>query len=49
MTIHDLIRVKNYNMIITEKQQKYQHYNQAKLINTNTLQVKRYYLALKVE
>ena len=40
MTIHGLIRVKNYNMIIIEKQQKYQHYNQVKLINMNTLQVK---------
>ena len=46
MTIHGLIRVKNYNMIRIEKQQKYQHYNQVKLINMNTLQVKRYYLAL---
>ena len=46
MTIHGLIRAKNYNMIIIEKQQKYQHYNQVKLINMNTLQVKRYYLAL---
>ena len=25
--------MKNYNMILTEKQQKYQHFHQAKLIN----------------
>ena len=27
------LEMKNYNMILTEKQQKYQHYNQVKLIN----------------
>ena len=31
MTINDEIRYENYNMILTEKQQKYQHYHQAKL------------------
>ena len=30
-------------MISTEKQQKYCHYDQEKLINMNILQVKKYY------
>ena len=34
--------MKNYNMILTEKQQKYQHDQQLKLINTNILQAKKY-------
>ena len=29
--------MKNYNMILTEKQQKYQHYDLEKLINMNFL------------
>ena len=29
--------MKNYNTILTEKQQKYQDYNQVKLINMNIL------------
>ena len=41
MTI-DKIRNKNYNMILTEKQQKYQHYHLEKFINMNILQVKKY-------
>ena len=36
--------MKNSNMILTEKQQKYQHYHQVKLINKAILQVKKYYL-----
>ena len=35
------------NMKLIEKLQKYQPYHQAKLINTNTLQVKKYYLLIK--
>ena len=31
-------------MILTEKQQKYQHYHPEKLINMKILQVKKYYL-----
>ena len=27
--------MKNYNMILTEKQQKYWHYHQVKLVNIN--------------
>ena len=34
------LKMKNYNMILTENQQKYQHYHLEKLINTNVLQEK---------
>ena len=37
----------NYNMILTEKQQKYQHDRLEKLINMNILQVKEYCLLIK--
>ena len=48
MTIDEKIRdKKNYNMILTEKQQKYQHYHPEKSINMNILQVKKYYLLIK--
>ena len=36
-------------MISTEKQQIYRHYHEAKLININMLQVKKYCLLIKVE
>ena len=42
MTIEDWIRYENYNMILIERLQKYQLYHQAKLINMNTLLVKKY-------
>ena len=35
------LEIKNYNTILTEKQQKYQHYHQVKLINMNILQMKK--------
>ena len=41
------LEIKNYNKILTEKQQKYQHYHLEKLINMNVLQVKKYYLLIK--
>ena len=41
------LEIKNYNTILTEKQQKYQHYHQVKLINMNILQMKKY--MVKVE
>ena len=41
--------MKQYNAISTEKQQKYQHYYQRKLINMNTLQVKKYYGPVQVK
>ena len=34
-------------MILTEKQQKYQHYNLEKLTTMNMLQMKKYYLLIK--
>ena len=41
--------MKNHDMISTEKLQKYQHYHLQKLRNMNILQVKKYYLLIKVE
>ena len=41
------LEMKNYNMILTEKQQKYQHNHQVKLINMNILLMKEYYLLIK--
>ena len=41
------LEMKNYNMILTEKLQKYQHHHLEKLINMNVLQVKKYYLPLE--
>ena len=42
MTINDQIRDENYNMILIEKQLKYQLYHQTKFINMNILLVKTY-------
>ena len=42
MTFDDKIRDENYKMVLTEKQQKYWHCHQVKLINANILQVKKY-------
>ena len=41
------LEMKNYNMVLTEKLQKYQSYHQAKSINMNILQVKKCYLLIK--
>ena len=41
------LEMKNYNMILTEKLSKYQHYNQGKLISMNILLVKKYYHLIK--
>ena len=50
MTIYDKIRDEKLQYdILTEKQQKYQHYLLKKLINMNILQVNRYYLLIKEE
>ena len=43
------IEIKSYNMILTEKQEKYQHYHQVKFIYMNILQVKKYYFLSKVK
>ena len=45
MTIHDEIRDEKDNIILTEKQKKYQ----IRLINTDVLQVNKYYLLIKEE
>ena len=39
--------MENDNMILTEKQQKYQGYHLEKMINMNILQVKKYCLLIK--
>ena len=44
MTIDIILEMKNSNMILTEKQQKYQDYHQVKLTNMNILQEKKYCL-----
>ena len=43
------LKMKNYSTRLPEKQQKYQHYHQVKLVNINILQVKKYYHMIKVE
>ena len=46
MKIDDKIK-DDCNTILTEKQQKYQHYHLKKLINMNILQVKKYFFLMK--
>ena len=43
------LEMKNNNMILTEQQQKYQHYHLEKLMKLNVLQVKKYYHLNKEE
>ena len=43
------LEMKNDNMILTDKQQKYQHHHLEKLINMSTLQVKKSCNLIKVE
>ena len=43
MTIDDKFNMKNYNMILIDKQQKYQRYVQVNLINMNILQMQNYF------
>ena len=42
------LEMENCNTKLTEKLQKYQHYHQVELININILQVKKYYLPIKI-
>ena len=49
MTIEDQIKDENYNMTLIEKLRKYQPYHQVKLINMNTLLVKKYYHRINSE
>ena len=39
--------MKNYKIILTQKQQKYQHYHLKTLIDINILQVKKYYVLIR--
>ena len=41
--------MKNYNTVLGEKQQKYEHYHQLKLMNMNILQANKSYHLIKVE
>ena len=41
------LEMKKCSMILTEKQQKYQHNHLEKLINMNMLKVKKYCLLIK--
>ena len=43
MTIDDKFNMKNYNMILIDKQQKYQRYVQVNSINMNILQTQNYF------
>ena len=43
MTIDDKFNMKNYNMILIDKQQKYQRYVQVNSINMNILQMQNYF------
>ena len=43
------LEINKYNMILTEKQQKYHHYHQIKAPNMNILWAKKYCLLIKVE
>ena len=49
MIIDDKIRDEKVQYDINRKQQKYQDYHQAKLINMNFLQAKKYYNLIKVK
>ena len=43
------LEIKRHNMILTEKHQKYRHYDHVKLISMNILKAKNYCLLIKVE
>ena len=43
------LEMKKFNMILTEKQQNYQHCHLEKLIKMNIMQVKKYYPLIKEE
>ena len=44
-----MLEMKNYNMILTENQGKYNHYHQIKVIKMTILHAKTYYLLIKEE
>ena len=41
------LEMKNCNTILKEKQQKFEHYNQVKLLNMNILRENKYYLPIE--
>ena len=41
------LETRNYNILLSEKQQKYQHYHLEKLIDMSILQVKKHCLLIK--
>ena len=41
------LMMKNYNMILIGKLQKYMSYNQVRLVSMNILQVKKHYFLIK--
>ena len=41
------LEMKNFNMMVIEKQQKYKHFHMKKLVTMNILQVKKYCLLMK--
>ena len=43
------LEMKNYNTLLIQKRIKHQYYHHAKFLNMNILQVKKYYLLIKVE
>ena len=43
------LKMKAYNMILTQEQQKYQNYPEVKVVNMNILQAKKYYHLIKIE
>ena len=49
MATDDKIRDEKLQYSINREVNKYQHYYQAKLINMNTLQVKKFYFLIRVE
>ena len=50
MTIDEKVKDEKLQiLILIEKLQKYQHYQQTKLLNLNILLVKNYYLQVKVK
>ena len=43
------LEMQHYNMILTEKLQKYLHFHQVKWVNMNILKVKKYYALIEVK
>ena len=48
MKIMIRLEAKNYDAILKEKLQKYQHYHEAELLNMNIMQVRKYCFLIKI-